>query len=111
MHEQEGAQVEDPRWLVLPFEGLYGNVIGIGATGSAKTSSLAYPITAQLLRIHAGDPPGRRTPIVGWTASVLDADLERCRAAGMEAVLGKPLDRDSLERLLARIVAEPAAAR
>lgn len=62
-------------------------------------------------RIHAGDPPGRRTPIVGWTASVLDADLARCRAAGMEAVLGKPLDRDSLERLLARVVAEPAAAR
>ena len=25
-------------------------------------------------RIHAGDPPGRRTPIVGWTASVLDAE-------------------------------------
>jgi hypothetical protein len=56
MHAQEGAQVEHPRWLVLPLEGLYGNVIGIGATGSAKTSSLAYPLTAQLLRIHAGDP-------------------------------------------------------
>jgi CheY-like chemotaxis protein len=61
-------------------------------------------------RIHAGDPPGRRTPIVGWTASVLDADLERCRAAGMDAVLGKPLDRDSLERLLARVVVEPSVA-
>jgi hypothetical protein len=59
LHAQEGAQVEHPRWLVLPFEGLYGNVICFGATGSAKTSSLAYPLTAQLLRIHADDPTRR----------------------------------------------------
>jgi hypothetical protein len=56
LHQQEGAQVESPRWLTLPFEGLYGNLICIGATGSAKTSALAYPLTAQLLRIHADDP-------------------------------------------------------
>jgi hypothetical protein len=56
LHQQEGAQVETPRWLTLPFEGLYGNLICIGATGSAKTSALAYPLTAQLLRIHADDP-------------------------------------------------------
>lgn len=55
-HAQEGEQVEDPRWLVLPFEGLYGNTICLGATGSAKTSSLAYPLTMQLIRIHANDP-------------------------------------------------------
>jgi hypothetical protein len=59
MHAQEGAQVEHPRWLVLPFEGLYGNVICFGATGSAKTSGLAYPLTAQLVRIHADDPARR----------------------------------------------------
>jgi hypothetical protein len=59
MHAQEGAQVEHPRWLVVPFEGLFGNVICFGATGSAKTSGLAYPLTAQLLRIHADDPKRR----------------------------------------------------
>lgn len=55
-HAQEGEQIADPRWLVLPFEGLYGNTICLGATGSAKTSSLAYPLTMQLIRIHANDP-------------------------------------------------------
>ena len=43
---------------------------------------------------------GRRLPIVAMTANVMPQDRERCLAAGMDEVLGKPFTRQDLYRLL-----------
>ncbi|WP_445003267.1 ATP-binding protein [Halomonas mongoliensis] len=45
-------------------------------------------------------PSGRRLPIVAMTANVMPEDRERCLAAGMDEVLGKPFTRQDLYRLL-----------
>ena len=58
-------------------------------------------------------PSGRRLPIVAMTANVMPEDRERCLAAGMDEVLGKPFTRQDLYRLLQGSlpgVAEPASA-
>jgi CheY-like chemotaxis protein len=52
---------------------------------------------------------GARLPIVALTASVLDADRQRCLEAGMDATLAKPLGRAALSQTLAEWVRRPAA--
>jgi CheY-like chemotaxis protein len=42
-------------------------------------------------RIREHERPGRRTPIVALTASVLESDRKRCLAAGMDDFLAKPV--------------------
>jgi signal transduction histidine kinase/ActR/RegA family two-component response regulator len=44
-------------------------------------------------------------PIVGLTASILEADHHRCRESGMDDVLLKPLDRKNLRELLKKYFA------
>jgi CheY-like chemotaxis protein/HPt (histidine-containing phosphotransfer) domain-containing protein len=44
----------------------------------------------------------RRTPVIAMTAGVLAEDQERCRAAGMDDFVAKPVDVDALERALVR---------
>ena len=46
----------------------------------------------------------KRTPIIGFTASAFVDEIERCRRAGMDDVLSKPLVRSELERKLYRHV-------
>jgi PAS domain S-box-containing protein len=41
-------------------------------------------------------------PIIALTASVLEADRERCRAAGMDDFLPKPIDRHALAAVLSQ---------
>ncbi|HEX9707516.1 MAG TPA: response regulator [Steroidobacteraceae bacterium] len=53
-------------------------------------------------RIRAEVTGGARIPIVGLTASAMKEQVEACRAAGMDDVLGKPLERDRLEAVLER---------
>ncbi len=53
-------------------------------------------------------PLGRRLPIVAMTANVMPQDRERCLAAGMDEVLGKPFTRQDLYRLLEGELAEIA---
>ena len=45
-----------------------------------------------------------RVPIVAVTAGVLDEDKRRCLAAGMDAVLAKPIDPAELRRLVIRVL-------
>jgi PAS domain S-box-containing protein len=58
-----------------------------------------YTATATIRQWESG---GQRTPIIALTASVYAEDQERCRAAGMDDFLPKPLDLDRLAATLAR---------
>jgi CheY-like chemotaxis protein len=60
---------------------------GIAATRRIRAAELA-----------AG---GARTPIVALTANAFSDDRDACVAAGMDAFLTKPLDRERLAELLA----------
>ena len=53
---------------------------------------------------------GARTPILALTANAFAEDREACRAAGMDDILMKPLDRDRLVQALAAMRHSPVAA-
>jgi CheY-like chemotaxis protein len=55
-------------------------------------------------RIRAIEGTGRRTPIIALTAAVLQEDRERCRAAGMDDFLPKPVTHESVRATLERWV-------
>ena len=61
----------------------------------------------EIRRREAGGP---RVPIVALTASAMTDELERCTAAGMDALLVKPLELPRLCELLDRHGFRPAAA-
>ena len=52
---------------------------------------------------------GRRVPIVAVTSRDMPSDLEACRAAGMDALLVKPLDASALLPLIDQLVGASAA--
>lgn len=49
---------------------------------------------------------GRYVPIVALTASVLDEDRRRCREAGMDGFLEKPIQPDALYAEIVRVLAK-----
>ncbi|HEY5718853.1 MAG TPA: ATP-binding protein, partial [Gammaproteobacteria bacterium] len=53
-------------------------------------------------RLRAEGLGGEHLPVVAMTAYVMPEDLARCRAAGMDDHLGKPLSLASLQALLER---------
>ena len=53
-------------------------------------------------RIRQIEPPGRRCPILGLTASAQVADRKACLDAGMDDVLAKPLALDALVEAVRR---------
>jgi two-component system, sensor histidine kinase len=59
-------------------------------------------------RWRASEPTGSHLPIIALTANVFSDDRERCRAAGMDDFLGKPLNEEELINILHKYL--PAAA-
>ena len=57
-----------------------------------------FEATLTIRGLEAGGP--RRTPIIAMTANVLPEDIERCRAAGMDGHIAKPLSLESLAQIL-----------
>jgi diguanylate cyclase (GGDEF)-like protein len=55
----------------------------------------------QTIRLEEADS-GRRIPIIAMTANTLPADIERCKATGMDDHLSKPLTLEALIRCLTR---------
>ncbi len=53
--------------------------------------------------------PGRNLPIVAMSASVMQADKDKCLAAGMDDFVTKPAKPDELERILRRLIPALAA--
>jgi CheY-like chemotaxis protein/anti-sigma regulatory factor (Ser/Thr protein kinase) len=53
-------------------------------------------------RIRQEIPGGARVPIVGLTANALKDQVAACRAAGMDDVIAKPIERERLEAVLER---------
>ncbi len=70
-----------------------------------------YQVTATIRALERSGE--RRTPIVAMTANVLETDIEKCLAAGMDDHLAKPLTRENLETKLKRWISHyvPAAPR
>jgi CheY-like chemotaxis protein len=52
------------------------------------------------------NPKLRRIPVVALSALAMKADEDKARAAGVDAFLTKPVDRLSLERTVARLLAD-----
>jgi signal transduction histidine kinase/DNA-binding response OmpR family regulator/HPt (histidine-containing phosphotransfer) domain-containing protein len=69
-----------------------------------------YAATREIRRLEAGKS---HIPIVALTAHAMKGDEEKCRAAGMDDYLSKPIDRikldASLERLLPSVSPAPPA--
>jgi PAS domain S-box-containing protein len=61
---------------------------------------------ARRIRAAEAASGGRRTPIVALTASAFAEDRDACLAAGMDAVLVKPLQRERVTALLAQLSAD-----
>ena len=65
-----------------------------------------YAATRQVRQHEAG---ARRVPIVALTANALPEDRERCREAGMDGYLGKPVRMAMLHGELARFLTAPGS--
>jgi len=60
-----------------------------------------YAATREIRRLEAGNS---HIPIVALTAHAMKGDEEKCRAAGMDDYLSKPIDRAKLDASLERLL-------
>jgi CheY-like chemotaxis protein len=58
----------------------------------------------EMLAMLRKDTRYQRTPIVALTASVMNEEVQRLKAAGFNAVFSKPIDIDSFPEKLQRIL-------
>lgn len=61
-----------------------------------------YAMTREIRRVEADNPRRRRIPIIALTASALDEEALRCRDAGMDDFLAKPVPLAMLRQSLVR---------
>jgi len=57
-------------------------------------------------QIRAGEPRGTRVPIIALTASAMTDEVQQCLAAGMDALLTKPLQIAALREMIDRFLPE-----
>lgn len=50
-----------------------------------------------------GEPHMKSVPIIAMTGNVMDEDIQRCKAAGMNGYLAKPIDEEKMNKLIAQI--------
>ncbi len=67
-----------------------------------------YALTQAWRRREAASGRGTRLPIIAMTANVLDGEAARCREAGMDDYLGKPVQLRQLEEKLLTWMPLPA---
>ena len=63
-----------------------------------------YTAAAEIRRLEAAAEVPRRLPIVAMTANAVEGDQERCRSAGMDDYLAKPIRIAVLAETLKRWV-------
>jgi PAS domain S-box-containing protein len=85
----------------LPFDLILMDVRMSGIDGLEAT---------RRIRAIEAKSGARRTPVVALTANALPEHREACLAAGMDAFLTKPLDREKLAMVLAEVRGLPKAA-
>jgi len=66
-----------------------------------------FETTAEIRR---GEDPSQTTPIIAFTANVVNGMRERCLMAGMDAYLPKPVDPDVLAKILEQWIGRSSAA-
>jgi two-component system sensor histidine kinase/response regulator len=66
-----------------------------------------YEATRAIRKAESGE---RRTPIVALTAHAMKGAADPCFAAGMDAYLTKPIDREALRKTLASFLETTRAA-
>ncbi len=65
--------------------------------------------TRRIRAAEAQDPGRGRTPIVALTAHAFSEDERRCREAGMDAFLSKPIRSEDLREILTRVARQDPA--
>ncbi len=112
--------VEDNRISQVVAEGLVSrlgyqvDVVGNGAEAVEAVAATAYTVVlmdchmpvldgfAATAEIRRGEDGDGRVPIIALTAATTTEERARCRDAGMDGFLAKPLDVTELESVLAR---------
>ncbi len=99
---------------LLETLGVRVDVVGDGAAAVAAVRAVHYDVVlldcqmpvldgyAAAAQIRALEAAGRRVPLLAVTASVMPEDHARARAAGVDAVLMKPLRADELRQAVLR---------
>jgi signal transduction histidine kinase/DNA-binding NarL/FixJ family response regulator len=109
---------------MLEVLGYSSEVVGDGAAAAARAAGGGFDAVLMDLQmprldgyaatrlIRQAEGSGPHVPIIALTASVTTGESERCLAAGMTGFLAKPIDADSLGRVLAeQIGGEPPEVR
>ena len=101
---------------LLETLGLQVDIVGDGAAAVKAVAAADYDVLLldcqmpvldgyeAARRIRAAQGAGRRLAILAVTASAMPGEAERCREAGMDAVLLKPLQADALRAEVARFL-------